>query len=82
MSVHTIKPLKVRGWKLSDGTILVLLFIRTAEDKLELLSEQYADDEAGVMAIVDEARKVLDGALEASGLEGHSYAEFPGAKKA
>lgn len=77
-----IKPLKVRAWKLAEGGLLVLLFIRTPEDKLELLAELHADNEAGLQKIIADAMKTMDGAMAAAGLDGKSYAEFPGAKKA
>lgn len=77
-----LKPVKVRAWKLAEGGFLVLLFIRRQDDKLELLAELHAEDEAGITAIVDDVRARLDQVTGELGIEGRAYAEFAGAKKA
>lgn len=77
-----LKPLKIRAWKLAAGDFLVLVFIRTKEDQFQLLAEHYADDEAGIADIANDAKRRLEAVLVDVGIEGgEAFIEFAGAKK-
>lgn len=83
MKTTELKMLKVRAWQLSNGEWLVLLFIRRADDRLELLSEEYAPDEEGVKEALRVAQERLSAASREAGFpDVKVYAEFAGAKKA
>lgn len=83
MKTLEMKALKVRAWQLSNGEWLVLLFLRTATDRLELLHEEYAPDEDGVKAAIRRAEERLSEAMKEAGcLNATVRSEFAGAKKA
>jgi hypothetical protein len=59
-----------------------LLFIRTAEDKLELLSEEYVPDEDAVKAAMQKVQERVMEAMREAGLPAKVHMQFAGAKKA
>lgn len=78
-----IKPLKVRAWKLESGEFLVLLFMRTADDRLELLTEEYVPDKEALEQFIRQASGRLEATMRAAGIPASSVrVEFAGAKKA
>lgn len=79
------KPLKVRGWKLETGEILVLIFARIggSGDRLELLEERYVKDEDEFTEVVKEAMGRLREIAEKVGVKLDGvYAQVPGSKQA
>ncbi|HTP25002.1 MAG TPA: hypothetical protein VMK12_05000 [Anaeromyxobacteraceae bacterium] len=73
MTMKLAPALKLRGWKLENGQILILVFLRlseTDESELKLLREEYAKDDADVRRIVDEAKAHVDAAMKEAGLQG------------
>lgn len=83
MKTTELNMLKVRAWQLVSGEWLVLLFIRTRDNRLELLSEEYAPTEEGVKEAIRLAQERLLEASKAAGFpDAKAYAQIPGAKKA
>lgn len=83
MSERIMKLLKVLTWALRDGGLLVLVFIRHPEpgkdDRLELMLELHADDQAGVERILQDLAKTVN---EAAGDIGKVRVSFAGSKEA
>jgi hypothetical protein len=78
-----LNMLKFRAWQLASGEWLVLRFIRKADDRLELLSEDYLPDEDAVKEAIKASQEHLLAATKEAGFpDAKTYAQFPGAKKA
>lgn len=78
-----LKMLKFRAWQLATGEWLVMLFIRTSDNKLELLSEEVHPDEASVQEALRVSQdRLKSAAIEAGFPDTKVHAQLPGAKKA
>lgn len=83
MKTTELNMLKLRAWHLASGEWLILIFIRTRDDRLDLLSEEYVPTEDGVKEAIRLAQERLAGAARDAGLhDAKAYAQIPGAKRA
>lgn len=83
MKMTEMNMMKFRSWQLASGEWLILLFLRTADGRLQLLSEEYAPNEDGVKEAITVAQERLRAAVKSAGATDCKVtAQFPGAKKA